>query len=74
LSPLKKRKNPPRWRANVAINIQSLGATPLLCSVIGTDANSRLFVELMQRQGHEHGRIYLSPSRATTHQNPRHWK
>ena len=35
--------------ANVAINLQALGVTPLLCSVVGTD--KPLFFELMNKHG-----------------------
>lgn len=34
--------------ANVALNIQSLGATPILCSVIGNDEQGILFQKLMR--------------------------
>ena len=36
--------------ANVALNIQSLGATPLLFSAIGDDHYADLFIELMHEQ------------------------
>lgn len=36
--------------ANVALNIQSLGATPILCSVIGNDLRSKSFYELLKIQ------------------------
>src|SRR6185295_13580060 len=61
-----KKENRLGGAANVALNIQSLGATPLLCSVIGSGANSRIFIELMQQQGLDTEGIYLSPSRSTT--------
>jgi D-glycero-beta-D-manno-heptose-7-phosphate kinase len=35
--------------ANVALNVQSLGAMPILCSVIGDDENKKLFLDLLQR-------------------------
>lgn len=34
--------------ANVALNVKAMGATPLLCSVIGTDAAGEEFLELMR--------------------------
>ena len=37
--------------ANVALNVQSLGATPFLCSVVGEDVRGDLFVQLMQQRG-----------------------
>ena len=36
--------------ANVALNIQSLGATPVLFSAIGDDHYADLFIELMNEQ------------------------
>ena len=33
--------------ANVALNLKSLGATPILCSVIGTENQGELFLKLM---------------------------
>ena len=36
--------------ANVALNIKSLGAKPILCSVIGEDAKSVSFLETMQKE------------------------
>jgi D-glycero-beta-D-manno-heptose-7-phosphate kinase len=36
--------------ANVALNVQSLGATPILCSVIGSDDRSKIFYELLGKQ------------------------
>jgi len=61
-----KKENRLGGAANVALNIQSLGATPLLCSVIGSGAYSRTFIELMQQQGLNTEGIYLSSSRNTT--------
>lgn len=37
--------------ANVALNIKALDATPLLCSVVGTDRDGDLFIELMKEKG-----------------------
>src|SRR6478609_4329533 len=61
-----KRENRLGGAANVAINIQSLGATPLLCSVIGNDANSRTFTELMQLMNMNVDGIHRSKTRTTT--------
>ena len=36
--------------ANVAINLQSLGAQPILCSVIGNDAKGELLREILQKK------------------------
>ncbi len=45
---LKKRDNRLGGAANVALNIQSLGATPILCSLVGNDAKGNEFIEKMQ--------------------------
>ncbi len=37
--------------ANVALNVQALGATPILCSVIGDDSNADIFLNLLKTQG-----------------------
>ena len=36
--------------ANVALNVKSMGAVPILCSVIGGDERGQLFLELMEEQ------------------------
>lgn len=52
--------------ANVALNVQSLGATPLLCSVIGDDENGAALLRLLQNQGQTAEGIVSSPERPTT--------
>ncbi|HEU4718253.1 MAG TPA: bifunctional ADP-heptose synthase [Bacteroidia bacterium] len=52
--------------ANVALNVQSLGATPILCSVIGVDRNGQLFLELMQQEKLAPKGILKSRDRITT--------
>ncbi len=52
--------------ANVAINIQSLGAKPFLCSVIGDDAAAGLFEQLMKEQDISAKGIIRSRERVTT--------
>ena len=37
--------------ANVALNLKSLGAVPVMCSVIGNDENSKLFRNLVRGYG-----------------------
>jgi rfaE bifunctional protein kinase chain/domain len=61
-----KRENRLGGAANVAINIQSLGASPLLCSVIGNDAHSKTFTELMQVMNMDVDGIHRSKTRTTT--------
>jgi D-glycero-beta-D-manno-heptose-7-phosphate kinase len=61
-----KKENRLGGAANVAINVQALGATPILCSVIGSDQNGRLFIELMQQLGMPSEGILHSNERPTT--------
>ncbi len=61
-----KRENRLGGAANVAINIQSLGATPLLCSVIGSDSHSKTFTELMHQLKMSTDGIHLSKDRTTS--------
>lgn len=63
---LMKRENRLGGAANVALNIQSMGATPILCSVIGEDDKSHTFFELMQKQGMETAGLISSSHRITT--------
>jgi rfaE bifunctional protein kinase chain/domain len=52
--------------ANVAINIQALGANPVLCAVIGGDPNGRMFLELLQQLNMSSDGIFQSNERPTT--------
>ncbi|HTL82814.1 MAG TPA: bifunctional ADP-heptose synthase [Bacteroidia bacterium] len=52
--------------ANVALNVQSLGATPILCSVIGVDHDGAAFLDLMQKEGLAPKGILKSRERITT--------
>jgi rfaE bifunctional protein kinase chain/domain len=52
--------------ANVAINIQALGATPVLCSVIGGDQNGRTFLDLLQQLNLSSEGLIQSNERPTT--------
>lgn len=52
--------------ANVALNIQSMGANPLLCSVIGKDENAVIFTELLPQAGIKANGIVHSADRRTT--------
>jgi len=61
-----KKENRLGGAANVAINLQALGATPLLCSVIGGDLNGRTFIDLMQQLGMSPDGLVQSADRPTT--------
>jgi D-glycero-beta-D-manno-heptose-7-phosphate kinase len=52
--------------ANVAINIRSLGANPVLCAVIGLDTNGRTFIEMLHQQNMSSDGIIQSDNRPTT--------
>jgi D-glycero-beta-D-manno-heptose-7-phosphate kinase len=52
--------------ANVALNIHSLGAVPILCSVIGTDDNGREFRNLMRKSGLSEEGLIETHTRLTT--------
>ena len=52
--------------ANVALNVQSLGATPILCSVVGDDHDGRTFERLLNQQGMPYKGIIRSQNRITT--------
>jgi rfaE bifunctional protein kinase chain/domain len=52
--------------ANVALNLQSLGAIPVLCGVIGNNDSGTLFLKLMQDSHLENHGIYIVKDRPTT--------
>lgn len=52
--------------ANVALNLQSLGAQSIICSVIGDDEKSHLFKQLMSEENLSTDALIHSPSRKTT--------
>ncbi|MCP4459703.1 MAG: D-glycero-beta-D-manno-heptose-7-phosphate kinase [Cytophagales bacterium] len=52
--------------ANVALNIQALGATPILCSVVGDDDEGVAFGQLLKKRGITDKGIIRSQKRITT--------
>ena len=52
--------------ANVALNIKSLGAKPILCSVIGNDKKSEMFLDIMNQDGLSDQGIIKSSDRILT--------
>ena len=52
--------------ANVALNIQALGAEPILCSVVGSDRDGAIFKELLEAQEISATGIICSDERTTT--------
>ncbi|MDF2436129.1 MAG: ADP-heptose synthase, bifunctional sugar kinase/adenylyltransferase [Bacteroidota bacterium] len=61
-----KKENRLGGAANVALNIQAMGATPYLCSFIGNDDGGKLFFGLMKKQKLSSDGILKSKSRTTT--------
>lgn len=52
--------------ANVAINVQAMGANPILCAVIGGDANGRNFLDLLQQMNMSSDGLLQCNDRPTT--------
>jgi D-glycero-beta-D-manno-heptose-7-phosphate kinase len=52
--------------ANVALNIQAMGANPILCSVIGIDQEGQSFLDLLKTQKLSQKGILKSRDRITT--------
>lgn len=52
--------------ANVALNVQALGATPLLCAVVGDDRGGDELLELLKTNGLAADGLVRSPHRPTT--------
>ena len=52
--------------ANVALNLQSLSATPILCSVVGKDEKGELFNRLMAEKQMDTTALVRSENRKTT--------
>lgn len=52
--------------ANVALNVQALGANPILCSVVGIDLEGQTFLDLLKAQKLSQKGILKSRTRITT--------
>lgn len=61
-----KKEMRPGGAANVAINIQALGARPVLCSVIGNDDEGKKLTSLLKKQKLSAKGIVTSSKRTTT--------
>ncbi|MCW3070954.1 MAG: ADP-heptose synthase, bifunctional sugar kinase/adenylyltransferase [Bacteroidetes bacterium] len=61
-----KRENRLGGAANVALNIQAMGANPVLCSLVGNDEGGKLFSSLLKKQKLSAEGILKSKSRITT--------
>ena len=63
---VEKRENRLGGAANVGLNIRSLGANAILCSVIGNDVKGNEFLELLDKQKLSKEGIIQSNKRITT--------
>ena len=61
-----KKENRLGGAANVALNIQALGANPILCSVIGNDHTGNQVIELLKQQNLPQHGIIQDKDRLTT--------
>lgn len=52
--------------ANVALNLKTLGAEPLICTAVGEDASGNDLMDLMEKRGFNAEGILRHPSRVTT--------
>lgn len=64
-----KRENRLGGAANVSLNIQALGATPYLFSVIGGDDKGKKFRKLLEKKNLSSEGIFIDPKRKTTVKN-----
>ncbi len=63
---IKKREHRLGGAANVALNIKSLGANPIICGVIGNDNYGQLFKELLDQENLSSEGIVTENNRPTT--------
>jgi rfaE bifunctional protein kinase chain/domain len=63
---VRKHENRLGGAANVALNLKALGATPILCSIVGTGNKGRLFLKLMQETELSTAGILSKQERKTT--------
>lgn len=61
-----KREDRLGGAANVALNLLSLGAEPILCGLIGDDARQSVFMQLMQESQLPKEGIFVAAGRPTT--------
>jgi rfaE bifunctional protein kinase chain/domain len=60
------RENRMGGAANVGLNIRSLGATPVMCAIIGNDDSGQVFLDLLKKRQMTHEGIMVSEKRQTT--------
>lgn len=64
-----KRENRLGGAANVSLNLQALGATPILFSVIGGDERGKKFRKLLEKRNLSCDGVFIDPQRNTTVKN-----
>ncbi|OEK06616.1 bifunctional heptose 7-phosphate kinase/heptose 1-phosphate adenyltransferase [Roseivirga misakiensis] len=52
--------------ANVALNVQALGATPIPCAVVGDDLDGKFFLDRLEERGIPGKGMIISAERSTT--------
>ena len=63
---VRKKENRLGGAANVALNIQALGATPLICAVVGNDKEGEEFIDILKQHQLPTEGILQLDSRPTT--------
>ncbi|WP_425390117.1 bifunctional heptose 7-phosphate kinase/heptose 1-phosphate adenyltransferase [Ekhidna sp.] len=63
---LEKKESRLGGAANVAMNLRALGATPILCSVVGDDPDGEAFEQLLEYENMPNKGIIRSQNRITT--------
>lgn len=63
---VEKKENRLGGAANVAMNLITLGAKPVVCSIVGNDSDGNELIDLFEKNGVETSGIVKSPERVTT--------
>ena len=63
---VESREERPGGAANVALNVKELGATPILCSVIGKDEPGKLLLQLLKKRKMRSDGVVISTKRITS--------
>jgi len=66
---VEKREKRLGGAANVALNVQALGATPIMCAVVGDDEDGSAFKSLLKKRNITDKGIIVSDQRVTTVKN-----
>ena len=66
---VKKHENRLGGAANVALNLKALGATPILCSLVGTGNRGILFKKLMKESNLSTAGILANSKRKNNYKN-----